>query len=557
MLMPQTQSQSRSKCTAAAVTVLPLLSMRIAFNEAKFLSEPDPDAEVEEESHKHVPDNNDKGVAWYVERAAEEDINARLIREVKDLKQLLGGRTAQVDYLSVEIANLQQQLNDKNKSKNSSTFLSQPGDVDVSFSPSLMSTQAQTVKVASEMQFEDLKLEAMARGMDSTTVLKMTKETLVQKLVVGTMCISKSKAWSKVVSLRHDIENHKAAICEQKYEKQQEQDVLVLDKKCKLPKQEIQMCLVTETEKEAHHHHQDQDKLKTTTTTDVADTGSINGSSLKVKAHRIANAKWQPKTEIKGKATPPPPPAPVKVKCPRKGEDGRTITMGKVSPLSRKLDNILFEIHDDDDDDDDNNDDDNTTNTNTTAELHSAGTGSGSGYLSLSLAGLDDKKNTHPSHALIRRHILEAFITPAASALAVPNTKHQDGGISISGKRKLQRQQRYAGFVGLRCRHCKHRRIDEKADLAVIYPESIGGIYRANIRFQRKHIQACSYIPKRLKRKLISLKKTRQSNNRGKRSYWEESALQKGFRNWTSPTGRNGIVFRPEKLKIKKTRSEC
>src|SRR5210317_1310582 len=113
MIMPQSQSQ----CTAAAVTVLPLLSMRIAFNEAKFLSEPD--AEVQEESHKHVPDNNDKGVAWYVERAAEEDINARLIREVKDLKQLLGGRTAQVDYLRIEIANLQQQLNNKNKSKNS------------------------------------------------------------------------------------------------------------------------------------------------------------------------------------------------------------------------------------------------------------------------------------------------------------------------------------------------------------------------------------------------------------------------------------------------------
>src|SRR5210317_576285 len=109
MIMPQSQSQ----CTAAAVTVLPLLSMRIAFNEAKFLSEPDPDAEVEEESHKHFTDD-DKGVAWYVKRAAEEDINARLIREVKDLKQLLGGRSAQVDYLRVEIANLQQQLNNKN-----------------------------------------------------------------------------------------------------------------------------------------------------------------------------------------------------------------------------------------------------------------------------------------------------------------------------------------------------------------------------------------------------------------------------------------------------------
>ena len=584
MLMPKSKSKSQSQCTAAAVTVLPLLSMRQAFNEANCrkmglqkqkqiqprpktvalsrvavaspsqeTSEPEPEAEVEDDSHKLFTDNDtDKGVAWYVERAAEEDINARLIRDVKDLKQLLGGRTAQVDCLRAEIANLQQQLNNKNKNKsknNSSTFLSQPGDVDVSFSPSLMSTQTQTVKVAAEMEFGDLESEAMARGMDSTTVLKMTKETLLQELVVGTMCISKSKAWSKVASLRHDIENDKAAIRELESNKQQEQDVL--DKKCKLPKQEIEMYLVTETEKEAHH--QDQDKLKNTTT-DVADTGSrgagsINCSPLKVKAHRIVNAKWQSNTESKLKATPPPP-APVK--CPRKDEDERTITMSKVSPLSRKLDNV-FEINDDDDDDaddDDDNDDDNTTNLTAEAELHSHSAGSGSGYLSL--AGLDDEKNTHPSHALIRRHIIEAFITPAASALAVPNTKHQEekrrhGGISISGKRKLQRQQRYAGFVGLRCRYCKHKRIDEQADLAVIYPESIGGIYRANIRFQKKHIQACSYIPKRLKRKLISLKETCQSNTRGKVSYWTESALQNGFRNWTSPTGRNGIVFRPEK----------
>lgn len=233
--------------------------------------------------------------------------------------------------------------------------------------------------------------------------------------------------------------------------------------------------------------------------------------------------------------------------------------MSKVSLLSRKLDNV-FEINDEDEDDDD--DDDDTTNRNTTAELQCAG--SGSGYLSL--VGSDDENNIHPAHAIIRQYILEPFITPTTSAPAlatVPSTNQQEenrrqGGISIAGKRKLQRQQRYAGFVGLRCRYCKHKRIDEQADLAVIYPESIGGIYRANIRFQKKHIQACSYIPKRLKRKLISLKKTCQSNTRGKKSYWTESALQNGFRNWTSPTGRNGIVFSPDKLKIKikKTRSE-
>jgi len=157
-----------------------------------------------------------------------------------------------------------------------------------------------------------------------------------------------------------------------------------------------------------------------------------------------------------------------------------------------------------------------------------------------SLADKDDEKNTHPSHAIIRRDILEAFANVA------PKLKGDEGGVPIRSKRKLTRQQRYVGFVGFRCRYCKDKPINKRADLAAIFPESISGIYRANIRFQSKHIEACPYIPKQLKNKLNRLKTTYKNSNRGKKTYWTKSALQKGFCDWKSPAGRNGIIYCPK-----------
>ena len=157
-----------------------------------------------------------------------------------------------------------------------------------------------------------------------------------------------------------------------------------------------------------------------------------------------------------------------------------------------------------------------------------------------SLADKDDEKNTHPTHAIIRRDILEAFTTVA------PKFKEDEGGVPIRSKRKLTRQQRYVGFVGFRCRYCKDKPINKQANLAAIFPESISGIYRANIRFQSKHIEACPYIPKQLKDKLNHLKTTYKNSNRGKKTYWTKSALQKGFCDWQSPAGRNGIIYCPE-----------
>ena len=66
---------------------------------------------MEASAENHNTTNNMTGVASYVEKAAEEDIKAKLIMEINDLKQLLGGRKAQVESLSAEKVNLQQKVN--------------------------------------------------------------------------------------------------------------------------------------------------------------------------------------------------------------------------------------------------------------------------------------------------------------------------------------------------------------------------------------------------------------------------------------------------------------
>jgi len=397
-------------------------------------------------------ENNMTGVASYVEKAAEEDIKAKLMMEISDLKQLLGGRKAQVDSLSAEKVHLQQKLNQLQELEHTCSNHKHrhlgPGSVSFSL-PVPIPTQIngkgdqdQTdmkVKVVKEMQLDALKSEAMARGMDTAAVISMTKDTLLKKLVIGTTCISKSTVWSKVVSLRRSIENEKAAICAQDDEKQLQLDTK--ETKC----------------------------------------------------------------------------APMRNKCPRKKRARNVKFKFNINmPPNANGVSVLNE------------------NTNSTQDIPRVS------YPSL--ADKDDDKNTHPSHAIIRRDILEAFVPVA------PKFKDDEGGILIRSKRKLSRQQRYTGFVGFRCRYCKDKPINKRAGLAAIFPETISGIYRANIRFQSKHIEACPYIPKQLKAQLNCLK-TSKNTSRGKRTYWTKSALQKGFCDWQSPAGagRNGIIYCPER----------
>ena len=110
-----------------------------------------------------------------------------------------------------------------------------------------------------------------------------------------------------------------------------------------------------------------------------------------------------------------------------------------------------------------------------------------------------------------------------------------------SSKAIKARQSRFAGRVGLRCRFCKHLPVGTNANLATIYPETLEGIYRAcSVRFQKRHIGSCAFIPESIRSQLDAHAK--EKSCRGSKNYWVESALRKGFR--TSEDNK-GIVFCP------------
>jgi hypothetical protein len=147
-----------------------------------------------------------------------------------------------------------------------------------------------------------------------------------------------------------------------------------------------------------------------------------------------------------------------------------------------------------------------------------------------------DEDHINPIHNIIRRDILEVFVETPSSNFAVGAP---DAPGSECGKAVKARQSRFAGRIGLRCRFCKHLPVGTNANLATIYPETLEGIYRAcSVRFQKRHIGSCAFIPEWVRSQLADHAK--EKSCRGSKDYWVESALRKGFR--TSETGK-GIVF--------------
>jgi len=150
-----------------------------------------------------------------------------------------------------------------------------------------------------------------------------------------------------------------------------------------------------------------------------------------------------------------------------------------------------------------------------------------------SLYADSDEDHINPIHNIIRRDILEVFVEAPSSTFNVGTWDHP-------GSSKA-RQSRFAGRVGLRCRFCKHLPVGTNANLATIYPETLEGIYRAcSVRFQKRHIGSCAFIPESIRSQLDAHAK--EKSCRGSKNYWVESALRKGFR--TSEDNK-GIVFCP------------
>lgn len=163
----------------------------------------------------------------------------------------------------------------------------------------------------------------------------------------------------------------------------------------------------------------------------------------------------------------------------------------------------------------------------------------GKGVVPTSLYAEGDEDHINPTHNIIRRDILEVFVEqPGPSS----NTVQYDANGSNKRATKAKHT-RFSGRVGLRCRFCKHLPVgSNNASLATIYPESLEGIYRAcSVRFQKRHVAICEYIPASIRTGLDNL--IREKSCRGSKNYWVESALRLGFR---TAENTKGIIFCPE-----------
>jgi len=157
-----------------------------------------------------------------------------------------------------------------------------------------------------------------------------------------------------------------------------------------------------------------------------------------------------------------------------------------------------------------------------------------------------------PTHYIIGSEILEAFVVPkyddedrkydaaavastAASSLYDANDNTKTSSISAQKKKAKQVKKKKsnfrAGSIAFRCRFCKHCPYKKnKAPLSTIYPESLEGLYRANLRFQANHLNSCEYFPDALKKRLEYEYHRHGIQQVGVRAYWVECAERKGFR---------------------------
>jgi len=85
-----------------------------------------------------------------------------------------------------------------------------------------------------------------------------------------------------------------------------------------------------------------------------------------------------------------------------------------------------------------------------------------------------DKLHLNDVHILIRRDILEGYVVTVN-----PFDRNS---------RRNRQIQKYANTVGFRCKWCKHISLNDRSELASVYPRRIGCIYSSVVRFQRHHI---------------------------------------------------------------------
>jgi hypothetical protein len=106
-----------------------------------------------------------------------------------------------------------------------------------------------------------------------------------------------------------------------------------------------------------------------------------------------------------------------------------------------------------------------------------------------------------------------------------------------------------SGKVFFQCKYCKHLPPQERANQSTISPQSIGRLYRANVRFLMTHVPNCGYIPARVK--AHSPKQAKLANFSGGKQYWEESARERGLHD---DLDRKCIVYCPPIHNIETTK---
>ena len=149
------------------------------------------------------------------------------------------------------------------------------------------------------------------------------------------------------------------------------------------------------------------------------------------------------------------------------------------------------------------------------------------------LAMPEDRDRLNELHCYMRSDLLEiVVIQPSDGA----NTNATDSYAKIPTSKDPQQ----IGRVGLRCVHCSMSPDGGRSgpSMSIFYPKSLEQIYRLVTSWKRCHMSKCKNIPKSV-RDVISRLST--NKNRGKTSYWSESAAQLGLVNM--PTKIGGICF--------------
>jgi len=80
--------------------------------------------------------------------------------------------------------------------------------------------------------------------------------------------------------------------------------------------------------------------------------------------------------------------------------------------------------------------------------------------------------------------------------------------------------------VGIRCRHCGHRPVNERAKGSTYYPTSVMGLYQAAQNMCHTHMQSgiCKDMPQEIKDEFVELLKTKYLYVGAGRAYWARTA---------------------------------